>query len=151
MKYSSEIIINLSREDFLKKLDNSDNMKHWQRGLLSYEHIAGDPGTVGGKMKLNYQMGKREMSLIETITYKNLPEEFHLNYDTKGMHNIQKNFFKETPEGYTKWISKSEFVPTNFMMRMMTLLMPSAFKKQSLKYMQDFKKFAENGISVNNA
>ncbi len=148
MKYTSEIIIELPIESFIKKLDNHDNMKYWQRGLTSFEHLSGNPGQTGAKMQLNYTFGKRKMSLIETIVHIDLPNEFHMNYDTKGMHNIQKNYFDSTPEGHTKWTSKSEFIATNFMMRMMTLIMPGTFKKQSMKYLNDFKNFAEKGISV---
>lgn len=150
MKYTTEITVELPLDEFIKKLDNSDNMRHWQRGLVSYEHVSGMPGEVGAKMKLNYKMGKRDMELIETIIHHNLPHELYVNYDMKGMHNIQENFFEETNNGQTKWISKNEFVPTNFMLRMMTMLMPRAFKKQSKKYLQDFKNFAENGISLAN-
>jgi len=148
MKYTSEIIVNVSLDEFLKKLDNHDNIKHWQRGLTSYEHLSGSPGKIGAKMQLNYTFGKRKMSLTETIVDINLPFKMHLNYDASGMHNIQKNSFSETLEGYTKWVSKNEFIATNFKMRMLTLLMPSIFKKQSMKYLTDFKNFAEKGISV---
>ncbi|MCB0463060.1 MAG: SRPBCC family protein [Flavobacteriaceae bacterium] len=151
MKYNVEITIDLPRDEVIKKMDSIENMKHWQRGLTSAEHISGTPGVIGAKMQLNYKFGKREMQLTETITKRELPREFHANYDTKGMHNIQQNFFEETPDGKTKWISKSEFIPTNFMMRIMVALMPGAFKKQSKKYMEDFKNFAENGTSVANA
>ena len=151
MKYTTEIIVNIPLEAFIKKLDNPENMKHWQRGLVGYDYISGTPGDIGAKMKLLYKMGKRDMELIETITHKKMPHEFHVNYDTKGMHNIQENYFEETMNGQTKWISKSEFIPTGFMLRMMTLIMPSAFKKQSKTYMQDFKNFAEKGTSVANA
>ena len=151
MIYTTEIIIELPLKAFIKKLDNPENMKHWQKGLVSYEYISGTPGELGSKMELKYKFGKREMELIETITQTNLPHEIHMTYDTKGMHNIQKNSFKETPEGYTKWISVNEFLPTTFTLRMMILLMPRAFKKQSKKYLLDFKNFAENEISVNDA
>ncbi|MEZ4796375.1 MAG: SRPBCC family protein [Flavobacteriaceae bacterium] len=151
MKYDLELIIDLPLEDVIKKMDNVENMKHWQRGLVSAEHISGTPGQVGAKMQLNYKFGKRGMQLVETITKRELPKKFHANYDTKGMHNIQQNFFEETQDGKTKWISKSEFIPTGFMMKLMTNLMPGAFKKQSKKYMEDFKNFAENGTSVADA
>jgi hypothetical protein len=151
MKYNIELIINLPRDKVIRKMDNVDNMKHWQRGLTSAEHISGTPGEVGAKMQLNYKFGKREMQLIETISKRDFPREFHANYDTKGMHNVQENFFEETPDDKTKWISKCEFIPTNFMMKMMTTLMPGVFKKQSKKYMDDFKNFAENETSVADA
>jgi len=150
MKYNVELTIDLPRDEVIKKMDNVDNMKHWQRGLVSAEHLSGSPGEVGAKMLLNYKFGKREMQLTETITKQNFPDEFHANYETKGMNNIQKNFFESTPDGKTKWISNCEFIPTNFMMRVMTTLMPGAFKKQSKKYMEDFKNFAEKGESVAN-
>ena len=148
MKYTVDIIIEKPREEVIKKMDNPDNMKHWQRGLVSTEHLSGTPGEVGAKMQLNYKMGKRDFTLVETITKRNFPDEFHGTYSAKGMYNIQENYFEDTPEGHTKWVSKSEFQPSGFMMRMMLLLMPGAFKKQSMKYMVDFKNFVENGASV---
>ena len=151
MKYSIDITIELPRDEVIKKMDNTDNMKHWQKGLVSTEHISGTPGDIGAKMQLNYKLGKREFNLIETITKNNFPEEFHATYNTKGMHNVQENFFEETPEAHTKWISKCEFVPSGFMMRVMIFLMPGAFKKQSMKYMVNFKNFAEKGTSVADA
>lgn len=151
MIYDVEITIDLPRDEVIKKFDNTENMKHWQQGLVTSEHISGTPGEVGAKMQLTYKMGKREMVLLETITKRNFPTEFHGTYDTKGVHNLQKNYFEDINEKQTKWISKCEFLPTNFTMRVMTLLMPGAFKKQTKKYMLDFKNFAEQGISVCNA
>lgn len=148
MKYTIETIIDLPRNEVIKKLDNIANFKHWHRGFISAEHVYGTPGEVGAKMKLNYQFGKRKMELIETILKRNLPKEFHGTYDSEGIHNIQKNYFTETPEGKTRWVTENEFVPTDFMMHMMTLFMPSVFKRQSQKYLTDFKNFAEKGISV---
>lgn len=150
MKYTTEIVINLPREEVIKKLDNPENMKHWQRGLVNYEILKGAPGTEGAQMKLIYKMGKRDMVLTETIIKNNFPEEFHATYDTKGVHNVQQNYFTEIESGKTKWTSESEFQFAGFGMKMMGFLMPGAFKKQSLKYLTDFKNFAENGTSVSN-
>ncbi|MCL6267909.1 SRPBCC family protein [Flagellimonas myxillae] len=147
MKYTCEITVDLPRDEFLKKLDNPDNMKHWQRGLLGYEHLSDKPGAEGAKMSLKYQMGKREMEMVETILKRALPDAFHLSYDAKGVHNIQKNFFIEE-DGKTKWVSESEFQFSGFGMKLMGFLMPGAFRKQSMKYLNDFKAFAENGTSV---
>jgi len=151
MNYSIDITIALPRDEVIKKMDSTENMKHWQKGLVSAEHISGTPGEIGAKMQLNYKMGKRKFELIETITKSNFPEEFHATYSAKGMHNAQENFFEETEEGHTKWVSNCEFVPSGFMMRAMIFLMPAVFKKQSMKYMVDFKNFAEKGTSVADA
>lgn len=151
MKYTTEIIIEKPLHEVAKKMDSAENMKHWHEGLVSAEHISGTPGEFGAKMKLNYDFGKRNMELIETITKQDFPNEFHATYTTKGVRNIQQNYFESTPEGHTKWISKNEFQPTNFMMNAMLFLMPGAFKKQTKKYMTNFKNFAEKGTSVSNA
>ena len=151
MKYTTEITIDLPRKEFIKKLDNPENMKHWQRGLVGYKQLSGTPGDEGAKMELQYKMGKRELVMVETIIKRNLPYEFHTTYDTKGVHNIQKNYFNDIDEHSTKWISESEFQFSGFMMKVMGFLMPGAFKKQSLKYLQDFKAFAENGTSVSDS
>ena len=148
MKYTSEIIINIPIKEFLIKFNNPENSKHWQRGLIDYEHIHGIPTEIGSKRKLLYKMGRRKTELIETITLNDLPHALHVAYDTKGMHNVQENFFERITDNQTKWTSKNEFLPTNFMLRMMTLVMPNAFKKESRKYLEDFKKFAEKGTSV---
>ena len=151
MIYTTEIVVHIAIDDFLKKLENADNMKHWQKHLTSFEHISGDPGTVGSKMQLNYTVDKRKVELIETITHTNLPHEIYKSYETEGMYNYQKNHFYTTPEGYTKWIVENEFSPSNIVYKIMVLLMPKAFKKQSKKYLLDFKNFAENGTSIQHA
>ena len=151
MLYTTEILVKVPLDVFVKKMNNIENMKHWQRGLQSTEHISGNPGDLGSKIKLNYKFDKREMEIIETITKSDFPNEFHATYTTKGMNNIQRNYFSETTDGQTKWKSINEFTPLSFSMRIMLFLMPRAFKKQSIKYMQDFKNFAENGTSVANA
>ena len=150
MRYTIIIEINVPIKTCYAILDNHKNMKHWQAGLQSYEHLSGDPGTVGAKMKLNYLIGKRIMSLTETITHVEKDKAYHFNFDAKGMHNIQENYFEALDENTTQWTSKNEFAATNFAMRIMTLLMPKAFKKQSHKYLNDFKNFAENGTSLIN-
>ena len=151
MRYITEIIIEKPLVDVAKKMNSTENMKHWQEGLVSTEHISGVPGEFGSKMKLNYDFGRRKMQLTEIITKQNFPNEFHATYNTKGIRNIQQNYFESTPEGHTKWICKNEFQPTNFVMNAMLFFMPRAFKKQTKKYMTNFKNFTENGTSVANA
>ena len=148
MKYRTEIIIDLPREEFLAKLDEPENMKHWQRGLKGYKYLSGKPGQDGAKMELHYQIGKRELVLIETVLKRDLPDAFHLSYDTKGTHNIQRNYFEDLDGKQTRWISDSEFEFSGIFMKLMALLMPGAFKKQSRRYAEDFKAFAEKGVSV---
>ncbi len=148
MKYTNEITIAVPRPELIKKLDNPENMKHWQRGLVSYKLLSGTPGQEGAQLELRYITGNREIVMIETIMKRNLPYEFHATYDAKGIHNIQKNYFKDIDDHTTKWIAETEFQFNGIMLKLMGILMPGIFKKQSVKYLKDFKAFAEKGISV---
>ncbi len=148
MKYTCEITIDLPREEVIRKFDNAENMKHWQKGLIDYEILSGTPGEEGTKMRLDYKMGKRAISMVETISNRNFPDEFNATYETKGVYNIQRNTFHEVDPNTTKWVSENEFQFSSFGMKLMGWMMPGAFKKQSLKYLVDFKNFAEKGESV---
>lgn len=142
MKYELEITIDLPRERVIELFDNPDNMKHWQPGLVSFEHLSGEPGKEGAKSHLKYEMGKRKIEMVETVLKRDLPHEFSGTYETKGVWNKVENFFDEMDPNSTRWKSVNEFRCGGFM-KLMTRLMPGAFKKQSLTYMKNFKKFAE--------
>lgn len=147
MEYTTTVEIDLPRNQFLEILTNEENMKHWMRGLVSYERLSANKNTEGARTAFKFKMGKREMNMVETILKVNFPEEFFVAYDSKGVHNVQKNYFEEK-NGKTIWSSKSEFKFDSFMMKLMAFLMPGLFKKQSRQYADDFKNFAEKGISV---
>ena len=149
MKYTCEIEIDKSRHEVAKLFDNPDNMKYWQKGLTSYEHISGEPGKPGAESLLKYDMGKRKIEMIETITFNDLPKEFHANFIANGVTNIQKNYFEEV-DGKTKWISDCEFKFSGLMKLMAFFMGKGAFKKQSMCFMEDFKAFAEGNPKYGN-
>jgi hypothetical protein len=143
MRYTNEAEINLPIDRVIELFDNPDNMKHWQPGLQSFEHISGTPGQPGAKSRLRYKMGKREVEMIETITKRDLPREFSGTYEAKGVLNIISNYFTPLGPGKTKWVTESEFRFSG-MMKLLGFLFPGMFKKQSQKFLDDFKKFAES-------
>lgn len=148
MKYKLEVSVNVPRETFIEKMDNLDNLKHWQKGLKEIVPISGVAGQEGAQTKLTYEVKNRKMEMIETIISRNLPEEFQATYDTQGVHNIQKNYFKATDQQTTTWVCEAEFKFSSIGLKLLAFIMPKVFKKQSLKYMNDFKAFAEEGKSV---
>lgn len=142
MQYELEISLNLPRSRVIELFDSTENLKHWQQGLVSFEPLSGTPGQEGAKSKLRYQMGKKEIEMVETITQRNLPDEFSGTYEAKGVWNEVRNFFHEDGPNKTRWVTHHDFRMSGFM-KVFAFLMPGAFKKQSFKYMEDFKAFAE--------
>ena len=147
MKYSNEVKINLPINKVIELFDNSDNMKHWQQGLLNFESIEGEPGTEGAKSRLRYKTGRREFEMIETIDKIDFPHEFHGSYIMDGTINNIQNYFSTSSDNGTLWKCHSYFEFSGFMMKLMAFVMPGTFKKQTLKFMNDFKAFAEEGKS----
>lgn len=143
MKYSNEILINVPIDEVIRLFDNEENIFKWQPELISFEHVSGIKGEVGAKSKLLYRMGMREVEMTETITVKDLPKEFSGTYEANGVWNEVKNYFEKIDDHTTRWRSDCEFKFSGFM-KLIALFMPGSFKKQSFKYMKQFKAFAEN-------
>lgn len=143
MKYISHVEINQSIEKVIELFDNPDNMSKWMDGLKSFDHISGEAGQAGAKSKLVFQMGKRNVEMIETITVRDLPKEFSGVYEAKGVWNSVKNTFEPISDSKTKYSTECEF-KFKGMMKVIGFLIPGAFKKQSMKYLVDFKSFAES-------
>ncbi len=120
MKYSNEIEIDLPRERVIELFDNADNLSKWQPDLISFEHISGEPGKVGAKSRLKYDMGKKggKVEMIETIVKNDLPEEFHGTYEAPGVFNQMQNYFTEVSPGKTKWKSDTVFKFSTFKMKL---------------------------------
>jgi carbon monoxide dehydrogenase subunit G len=127
MKYTCSVDIARPIDTVINLFDNPDNLKHWQPGLLSFEHLSGDPGTPGATSKLHYKMGKREIEMIETVIARDLPSNFSGTYEANGVKNIVRNEFIPIDENNTRYITHQEFQFSGFM-KLMGWFMPGAFK-----------------------
>jgi hypothetical protein len=67
------------------------------------------------------------------------------------MWSAARERLTEAGPNTTLWESENEYRFSSLMMRLVGLLMPGAFRKQSLQHMQDFKVFAEQGQDVREA
>lgn len=143
MKYTVTLDINVPLNKLVSIFDSSENLHKWMDGLESIEHLDGEPGEAGAKSNMVFQMGKRRIEMVETITVNNLPNEFTATYDTPGIFNIVSNRFQAIDKTTTQYITEQEFQFQSLGMKLMGLIMPGAFKKQSLSHMKSFKAFAE--------
>lgn len=148
LRYTVQIEVERPLAEVVESFANRANMPFWQEGLLADEPLEGEPGQEGSRARLTFQMGKRQMVMVETIEVRDLPERFHAFYETKGVRNRVAMRFEAAGETRTRLVSDQEFVFDGLMMRLMGLLFGSMFRKQSMKYMTDFKAFAEHGTDV---
>ncbi len=147
MKYTCTIDIHLPINTVADLWEDENNFKKWQDGFKAIEHISGEKGAVGAKSKIYFETGKRKMELLETIISNNLPEEKSARYEHIHMTNTQTTRFQSMGENMTRHTSEVEYLEFNgFIPKVMARFFPGVFKKQSQKWMNQFKEFAE-GIS----
>ncbi len=144
MNYTCSIEINLPITKVIELWSNETFFNEWQDGFQSITVIEGKPGAVGTKSKILLQQGKRKMELTETIITNNLPTEKKALYEHIHMSNTQSSRFEKIDVNTTRYISEVEYTQFNgFAPKVMAKLFPGMLKKQSLKWMEQFKAFAE--------
>ncbi len=158
MKYTVSIEVDLPLERTVQLLSDPAHLSKWLRGLVLHEPVDGVHGAVGTKSRVVMQAGKQQIEMTETITRRE-PADLHgipkgsvVHFEReivgKGMWNAARERLTEAGPETTFWESESEFRFSGLMMRLVGLLMPGAFRKQSRQHMQDFKAFVEQGKDV---
>ena len=142
MNYMCELMIDLPRIKVIKLFDSFENLKQWQPGLKTTEHLDGKPGQNGATSRLVYDMKGREVEMIETIIKRDFPEMFAATYKTKGVWNQVTNRFFETGSGGTRWVAEHEFKFSG-MMAVYAGFKGKSFQKETIKEMNRFKTYAE--------
>ena len=161
MKYAVSIEIAKPREEVAQLLADPAHLPKWLRGLVLHEPISGVHGQVGTTSRVVMQMGQQRMECVETITrrepvdLRRIPKGGVVHFDreivAEGMRSAVRDRLTEAGPETTLWVSESEFRFSGVLMRLVGLLMPGAFRKQTHQHMQDFKAFAEHGTDVRTA
>ena len=158
MKYSVSIEIAMPREQVAQLLADPAHLPKWLRGLVQHEPLSGVHWHVGIKSRVGFQMGQQKFEGTETITrrepteLRGIPQGSVVHFDREivgeGMWSAVRDRLTEVSPATTRWVQESEYRFSGVLMRLVGLLMPGAFRKQSQQHMQDFKAFAEQGKDV---
>ncbi|GAB1817565.1 SRPBCC family protein [Herbidospora sp. RD11066] len=161
MKYTVSIEIALPLEKVAQLLADPAHLPKWLRGLVLHEPLNGVHGQVGTRSRVVLQMGQQKIEATETITRREpadllgIPAGSVVHFEREivgeGMWNAVRDRLTEAGPETTLWENENEFRFGGLLMRVMGLLMPGAFRKQSLQHMRDFKAFAEQGKDVREA
>jgi uncharacterized membrane protein len=143
VKFTVEVTIDLPRERVMALFDDLDNLYKWQDGLRSFEHVSGEPGQVGARSKMVYDMGNRQVTMIETITSRNLPDEYAGTYEATGVLTSIRNRFYEDGPHRTRWVADHEYKFSG-PMKIMSLAIGGIFPRRTQETMDAFKAFAES-------
>ena len=144
MKFICSVTINKPRKNIVAFFSNPKYLKEYQEGFIRKTHISGNEGQTGAISKMYYKMGKGEMELTETITNNSLPDFFAGQYHHKHTDNTMLCTFKELDSNTTQCDWEVEYTAfRGFVINVMKTVLPSMFKKQVQKWLQNFKTFVE--------
>jgi hypothetical protein len=158
MKYTVSIQITLPLERVAQLLADPTHIPKWLRGVVLHEPLNGLHGQVGTKSRVVMETGQQKFEAIETITrrepadLRNIPKGSVVRFEREivgeGMWSAARERLTEAGPNTTLWESENEYRFSSLMTRLVGLLMPGTFRKQSQQHMQDFKAFAEHGKDV---
>jgi hypothetical protein len=144
MKFTCTVEVDISPEQAAALFTDKSTLKDWQNGFVSAEPLSGTEGAVGSKAKLTYDTGKHRMELLETVKVNDLPREFTALYEHEHMTNTMTNRFIPLAGGGTRVETDIHYIKFNgFMPKLMSFIMPGMFRKQTQKWLDEFKAFTE--------
>lgn len=150
MKFTCKTYINLPRSEVVKLWDNDNNFKEWQDGFVKIEYLFGEPRATGSQARIFLEQGKQKLELLETVIANYLPNELKAKYEHTHMTNTLTTRFKSVSEHKTEYIAEIEYTKFNgFMPKLMAFLFPGMFKRQTQKWLNQFKRFAEAHANPN--
>lgn len=148
MNFTCSVRVDVPRDFATDLFSQKVLQQHWQPDFRSVESVDGTPGQPGTKTVMKYESGKHRFDLIETVRVNELPARFMAEYETPGTcWNTMASTFTSLGESKTLWEAEIDYKFHGFMIRVMALLMPRLFRKETQKYLDNFKVFAEEQFS----
>lgn len=142
MKYTVAIEINRSPEDLSRLFLDRARLGEWMEGFTGIDQLGGEAFNEGSTARWRFKSGEKVMEMIETVLVSDLPRKYSVQYEAKGVYNVVTTRFEPLDEQKSRLISENLFKFSGFM-RIIGLVMPKAFRRQSNKYLTAFKDFAE--------
>lgn len=144
MIFKCSVEIHQPKEKVAAYFANPKFLGEYQDGFLRKELIKGNEGQEGAISKMYYQQGGRSLEIKETIVKNQLPDFFEGHYHHIHMDNTMKCTFTALGENLTRYDSEIEYTRMSWVMpRLMSIFIPSVFKRQAEKWMWQFKEFLE--------
>ena len=144
MKLNRSIDIHQIIETVTALFADPNNLIKYQDGFIKKELISGSEGENGAISMMYYDQGKNKIELKETVIENNLPHSFEGFYEHEHMDNKMLCTFEALNKEVTQYRIDIDYVRMSFMPKLMSFIFPGMFSKQVMKWMENFKRFAED-------
>lgn len=142
MRYTISNTINKPLDVVAAKFTEPDGAMHWMEGLQRSEHLSGTPGQIGAKTDFYFVHKGKEMKITETILEENMPHQIKFAYGSNMGYTEVEMIFEKITDSTTRQINNSYF-DMKGIMKLLGFLFKPLVKKQSMKYLNAFKAYAE--------
>jgi len=142
MKYTVSNNIDKSIEVVSDKFMEPDGALQWMEGLEKIERLSKESYIVGAKSRFHSLHKNKKFVIDETILEQNMPNQIKFGFTSSMGYNEVEMVFEKLNNNSTKQINNSYFKLKGIMW-LLGPLMKGMFKKQSMKYLDAFKEFAE--------
>lgn len=145
MKFTFSAEINQPINRVVELFRNKENLKEWQKELISYECLSGTPNEVNCVTKYVH----KSITIIETLLSYNLPHEIKGYYEhLAGKKTVMKHntvyLFTKISDNKTLFELKMEDVQfVGWLPKLMSKIMGRMFEKYHQDEVDQFKVFAE--------
>jgi uncharacterized protein YndB with AHSA1/START domain len=144
LRFKIELAINKSRSEVWKAFDNPENMKKWQKTLVSFEPVSGIPGQPGAVAKWLYKSKDREYSLTEKVLSRDEPNRFESVFENEFASNTVNNVFVEQGKDQTLWKAETKYKFKTLVMKILGPLLKKNYVTRSQRDMERFKDMVES-------
>jgi uncharacterized membrane protein len=144
LKFTCSVTIDVPRDIVTGYFRDPAHLPAWQEGFVSLTPAGGEPGQPGARAIFRYQRGRRPFQLEETILENELPKRFVASYQHTHMINTMTSQFHAPDAQSTRWEVTVEYDRFRGLLpRLMALLAPGQFRRQTQAWLDRFKRFAE--------
>ena len=145
MKFTVDIDILASREKVIQIYMDRKHFNDWRFTAVDEKVLAGEPGRVGASIQLTRKIGNQVETVIETLESNSLPDDLTYTISAPQLWQRSRNSFIQSAPNKTTWIMENDFKCAGIH-KVISLLAPGRFRKQSLQEMQRFKRFCEDKV-----
>lgn len=143
MLTESTVVINKPVKDVWDFYTNPDNLILWLSGFQKFEHVSGNPGTVGAKAKHHFLERGKELILDGELTDVVQEKRIIGILNSSMMSNKVTNSFNDLGNGQTEVSLSSDTQFKGFLWKQIGPLMKGEFKKRQEKDLQTLKRLLE--------
>ena len=148
LSYYEEIIINSDIQNVIDLHEEPKYLEHYMNGFISFKTVQGESRKTGSISEISIVFNSnesvtRKIVMKEKVLSNNLPNEKVIQLNTSSVNNLITYRFVKLGKDKTQFFRTHEY-EFNTYMKVYSFFMSRKIKRESYKYLKNFKNFVEN-------